>query len=149
DVVLADGDVVSGTFTNVGEFVVPAGATVTVEPGTALVVEAEVIRIEGTLDGTGAGHAGGTGPDAPMSNGAAGEGPGAGGGGTYGGCVRGGGGGGGGYGGAGGDGGEDSVSGAPAGGGGSTYGTADGDGIDLGSGGGSGASHCDSEDTLW
>ncbi len=56
-----NGDDLSGTFTNVGSFTIPAGETVYVAAGTTLVVYASTISIEGVLDGTGAGQGGGAG----------------------------------------------------------------------------------------
>ncbi len=103
DITVSNGDVLSGTFTNVGTFTIPAGVTVTVAPGVPLSVTAARIVIAGTLDGTAAGAAGGQ--PSPNANdpGNPGAGPGAGGGGGFGACVHSSGGGGGGYGGAGGD----------------------------------------------
>src|SRR5947209_12402423 len=54
-----NGDVLEGTFTHVGTFLVAPNTTVYVEPGTPLSVSANAIRIDGTLDGDGAGYAGG------------------------------------------------------------------------------------------
>ena len=104
DITVANGDVLSGTFTNVGTFTIPAGVTVTVDPGVPLSITATKIVIDGTLDGTGAGFAGGVATTNSGDNGIVGEGSGPGGGGNYGQNVHGSGGGGGGYGGAGGDG---------------------------------------------
>ncbi len=141
DLTPADGDVLSGAFTNVGTFVVPAGATVYVEPGTMLSVTANQIIIEGTLDGTGAGYAGGVTPrGVPSEPGVPGDGPGGGGGGGYGPSIHGPGGGGGGYGGAGGGGGQTLSTPVEAPGG-PTYGADDPPGIEMGSGGGSAANH--------
>ena len=103
DITVANGDVLSGTLTNVGTFTIPAGVTVTVAPGTALSITAVKIVIDGVLDGTGQGSAGGQPTTGDSDPGVAGSGPGAGGGGGFGACVHGSGGGGGGYGGAGGD----------------------------------------------
>jgi len=106
----ANGDTLTGKYTNVGTFTIPSGVTVNVGAGTLLEIYANTINIEGTLNGAGRGY--------PAGNyGAAGGGPG-------GGAVVSGwaGGKGGGYGGQGG-------SGAP------TYGTSDGTDIDMGSGG--------------
>ncbi|MBN1667982.1 MAG: hypothetical protein JW862_12880, partial [Anaerolineales bacterium] len=52
DLVPADGDVLSGTFTNVGTFWIQAGVTVFVDPGTPLSIQADTILIEGILDGS-------------------------------------------------------------------------------------------------
>ncbi|MCB9687901.1 MAG: hypothetical protein H6735_22865 [Alphaproteobacteria bacterium] len=57
DFVVADGDVLSGSFTGVGHFVVPAGAVVTVASGVPLSVDAHRITVDGWLDASGAGEA--------------------------------------------------------------------------------------------
>jgi hypothetical protein len=59
DLTTANGDILQGTFTNVGTFHVPVGATVFVEDGVALEVHAGLSEIFGTLDATGAGFSGG------------------------------------------------------------------------------------------
>ena len=59
DLVPADGDVLEGTFTNVGTFHVPAAARVRVQDRVPLVVEADTILVEGILDGNAAGRTGG------------------------------------------------------------------------------------------
>ena len=65
DIMVANGDVLSGALTNVGTFTIPAGVTATVDPGVPLSITAVHIVIAGTLDGTGAGDAGGQpGPNA-------------------------------------------------------------------------------------
>ncbi|MDB4939069.1 MAG: hypothetical protein JWP87_6041, partial [Labilithrix sp.] len=142
---LANGDVVSGVFTNVGTFTIPAGATVTVAQGIAFEMHATTINIAGTLDARGAGFlggAGGTYADANQNHpGGAGQGPGAGGGGNIVGCsVHPAGGGGAGYGGAGGigGGGNPSVRGTAGG----AYGTPSGGDRAFGSGGGGGGGDC-------
>lgn len=73
DWVLADGDRVWGLHTNVGRFEIPAGARVVVYPYYPVAeypyigdlgvfyLEANTIRIDGTLDATGAGYTGGGG----------------------------------------------------------------------------------------
>lgn len=123
DVVLGNGDTVTGTFTNVGRFEVPFGATVTVLPGAPLEVHAVTVVVDGRLDAAGAGWpAPGTGP---------GEGPG-------GGAFTGGyasSGGGGGFGGAGGAG-RDASGAALTGLGGDAYGDRECSEILLGSSGG-------------
>jgi hypothetical protein len=55
DLIVADGDVLEGTFTNVGRFEVPALTRVAVEPEVPLVVEADEIVIAGALFAKGAG----------------------------------------------------------------------------------------------
>jgi hypothetical protein len=142
DLLPGDGDVLSGTFTNVGLFHVPAGTTVFVDPGVPLSIEADQVLIEGTLDGTGAGYAGAPTTTASESAGAPGSGPGGGAGGGHGDCVHSSGGGGGGYGGAGGASGSYLGFGPPPAAGGSTYGTDSGSDLDMGSGGGAAGSHC-------
>ena len=147
DLLPANGDILSGTFTNVGIFQIDAGDTVFVDPGVPLSIQAAQINIHGTLDGSGVGSTGG----APVTNipscvpsgtltGNAGSGPGGGGGGRFGCNVHGSGGGGGGYGGSGG--GSDSffspTNPGPAAGG-ATFGDATSPSINLGSGGGSGS----------
>ena len=59
DLIVSDGDVLSGTFTNVGTFTIPAGVTVFVDPAIPLSITADTIIIDGTLDGSGAGSLGG------------------------------------------------------------------------------------------
>ena len=61
DLVVTHGDVLSGTFTNVGEFTIPAGVTVSVASGVPLSIQAGRIDVAGTLDGRGAGQPGGAG----------------------------------------------------------------------------------------
>ncbi len=141
DLIPNNGDTLSGTFTNVGTFKVPAGATVTVAAGVPLQVSATTTIIDGTLDANGAGSAGGAGVGAGASDGSNGSGPGGGGKGRAGPCVHGGGGGGGGYGGAGGTGGyafNDPIYPNP----GVIYGSDTDTAIELGSGGGGGGSSC-------
>ncbi|MCB9689420.1 MAG: hypothetical protein H6735_30565 [Alphaproteobacteria bacterium] len=58
---MSHGDRLSGTFTNVGRFEVPAGAVVTVASRVPLEIEADTIVVAGTIDGTGAGEPGGLG----------------------------------------------------------------------------------------
>ena len=60
DLILADGDVLVGRFTNVGHFEVPAGAQVRVRRQTPLRVEAQSIVIDGRIDARGSGYPGGT-----------------------------------------------------------------------------------------
>jgi hypothetical protein len=149
DLLPNNGDILSGTFTNVGQFIVNLGDTVLVDPGVALSVTANKIDIDGTLAGTGAGFAGGLAPTPVPNNnpGAPGGGPGGGAGGGFGPDVHGEGGGGGGYGGPGGQGGENTFGNNPPGPalGGPTYGDASSPSVDMGSGGGAAASHncCD------
>lgn len=140
---LNNGDILSGTFTNIGTLSIGAGVTVFVDSGAILSVSAGSINIAGTLNGTGAGFAGGAavanlGVDCLVGqNGNVGGGPGGGGGGHFGPCVHGSGGGGGGYGGAGGR--SSSAFGLPAVAGGAAYGDASSATVAMGSGGGSGA----------
>jgi len=58
DLVVEDGDTLTGTFTHVGHFHVVAGASV---QATSLRVEAEQVTLDGVLDGDGRGHPGGDG----------------------------------------------------------------------------------------
>ncbi|MCC7509847.1 MAG: IPT/TIG domain-containing protein [Planctomycetes bacterium] len=141
DLVPADGDELSGTFTNVGTFRVMSGRTVHVLQGTALNVTANLILIEGTLNGLGRGNTGGA-AVANNSNlgGVNGTGTGFGGGGQYGSCCHGTGGGGGAYGGNGGAGGRFLTSPNP-GTGGTAHGAAGSPtSAGMGAGGGSGSS---------
>ncbi len=123
DVTVADGDTLTGVFTNVGRFEVPYGATVTVVPEAALEVHAVTIVVDGRLDAVGAGW------PAPWTG--SGEGPG---GGAFldafGSSA-----GGGGYGGPGGDG-RDAEGAAVAGSGGPAYGDPECTESRLGSSGG-------------
>ena len=139
----ANGDVLSGTFTNVGAFTIPAGYTVYVADGVALSISATTVTISGTLSGDSRGSNGGPGGIGSLRNGTAGSGSGAGNYGTWGNCVHPAGGGGGGYGGAGGQGGVGIPWSVP-GVGGSSYGSSsDMTERNAGSGGGGGASTCD------
>jgi hypothetical protein len=79
DWTLVNGDVIAGVHTNVGQFIVPAGATVTVRPytngpafGRALIY-AQSASIEGSLRADGGGYGHGAGPGA-ASNGEGGGG---------------------------------------------------------------------------
>lgn len=81
---LSNGDVLSGSFTNIGSFTIPFGATVYVANNIALSVSAQQITIAGLLNGLGAGYAGGL----HAQNGAAGGGSGGGSGGGYGPAVH-------------------------------------------------------------
>ncbi len=144
DLIPNNGDVLSGTFTNVGLFHVKAGVTVTVQPGIILDVTSSSTIIDGVLDANGAGSAGGAQKSPPPANGNPGFGPGRGNFGEAGPCVHGGGGGGAGYGGAGGTGGyvfNNNTGVYPNNGG--TYGSDTNGTIELGSGGGGGGSSCD------
>ena len=144
DLVLADGDTLTGVFTNVGKLTIPGGAVVHVVPGAPLEIHASTIEIAGTLDGTGAGGPGG-GPNFNYWEWAgSGSGPGGGGGGQMElSCYHPTGGGGGGYGGAGGRGGRGHSFGV-GGVGGSAYGVADAlTDHPMGSGGGAGAITCE------
>lgn len=57
----ANGDTLSGTFTNVSSFTVGAGTTVFVAAGTPLVVYAATVSIRGVINGVGRGQSGGDG----------------------------------------------------------------------------------------
>ncbi|MFA5139708.1 MAG: fibronectin type III domain-containing protein [Elusimicrobiota bacterium] len=57
----ASGDVLQGTFTDVGCFHILPGRTVYVSPGIPLVIYASTVNIEGVLDGRGRGQFGGSG----------------------------------------------------------------------------------------
>ena len=140
----ADGDILEGSFTNVGMFVVGAGTEVRVSSGVALEVEALVVEIDGILTADARGDAGGAATPVPKSgadSGQAGGGPGGGGGGGPGACTHGGGGGGGGFGGAGGHGahhlGEPGIAGPEHGTAGAPYVVGP-----LGSGAGGGGTSC-------
>src|SRR5438067_438813 len=105
----ANGDVLNGTFTNVGTFTISAGTTVFIQPGVSFDMSSTTTVINGILNADGRGFAGGPLTVAPGGNSVAfdgtdGTGPGKGIHGRLGNCVHGGGGGGGGYGGAGGTG---------------------------------------------
>ncbi len=102
-------ETLSGTYTSVGNFTIPAGVTLFVGQGTGLFIYASTVTIHGHLNANGRGHAGG----------AAGE-PGLGGGQGFG---------------PGGGNGSD----AGSGGGGGGYGDADSDGVSGGDGAGAGA----------
>jgi hypothetical protein len=99
--VVANGDTLSGTYTNVGLFSVPAGVTgfvATLTSGPNLAVYAATVSIAGVLNGVGRGQPGGSGGAAPSGVGAAGNGggPAGAGNGGAGAATKGGGGGGGG-----------------------------------------------------
>lgn len=138
-----NGDTLNGTFTNVGNFHVQNGVTVHVKPGTILSISAQCINVEGTIMGNGAGYAGGNVNPIFSASGITGFGPGGGEGGFHGACVHGTGGGGGAYGGNGGNSSKHNISSPPNPAmGGTAYGTLGLPAIDMGSGGGSGATHC-------
>ena len=61
DLTPANGDTLSGIFTNVRLFQVGAGSTVFVAPSVSLTIYASTISISGTLNGGGRGQAGGNG----------------------------------------------------------------------------------------
>ncbi|MBI5241468.1 MAG: fibronectin type III domain-containing protein [Elusimicrobia bacterium] len=61
DLTPANGDTLSGTFTNVRLFSIGAGVTAYVAPGAPLAVYAATASIRGTLDGSGRGQSGGNG----------------------------------------------------------------------------------------
>ncbi len=145
DLTPANGDVLNGSFTNVGIFHVRPGVTVYINPGTAFSIAATCVIIEGTINGNGAGYTGGAVASAG-SAGNNGNGPGGGIGGFHGGCVHGTGGGGGGYGNSGGNGSEHNIwsAGTSGGQGGSSYGSSGLGTLYMGSGGAAGASHCSS-----
>lgn len=143
DLIPANGDTLSGTFTNVHLFQVGAGSTVFVAAGVNLNIYATTITITGVLDGTGRGQSGGNGGGLSGRglSGFAGD-PGDTGGGGGGASPKGGGGGGGG--GAGGAGAGDSGGGFGAAGGaaygstGTIAGAISADDLFQGSGGGGG-----------
>ncbi len=147
DLTPGNGDILSGTFTNVGTFTVGAGVTAFVDPGISLSVTASNINIFGTLNGIGAGFAGGASvPNSPdgTSNdpgGLPGAGPGGGGYGLIGSSVHGSGGGGGGHGGAGGQSAGHGGQGGDAAAGGVANGSISSTSVDQGSGGGSGSKY--------
>lgn len=75
----ANGDTIDGVHINVGEFIIPKGSTITVKPGTRLVVTASTVRVEGTLSADSAGvkpntHTPGTGGKGGDNRGAGGGG---------------------------------------------------------------------------
>jgi hypothetical protein len=84
NLVLNNGDVLSGSFINVGSVIIPTDVTVYVAAGNALSISAQSINIAGVLNGEGAGYAGGT----HALSGSAGKGPGAGAGGLFGSAVH-------------------------------------------------------------
>jgi hypothetical protein len=61
DLAPSNGDILSGVFTGVGQFSIPAGATVYIAAGVQLSVYAATITIAGTLDASGRGALGGAG----------------------------------------------------------------------------------------
>lgn len=150
DLVVANGDVLSGVYTNVGLFSVPSGVTATVAAtasGANLQVYATTVSIVGVLSGAGRGQPAGDGGQVPSGAGqnGTGGGPAAAGGGTGAAATKGGGGGGGG--GAGGVGAGDSGGGVGAAGG-SAYGSTgtvtspiSSDDLYQGSGGGGGGAN--------
>ena len=147
---VANGDVLSGVYTNVGLFSVPAGVTAsiaTLVSGPNLVVYASTVSIAGVLNGVGHGQPGGGGGQAPSGTGSdgSGGGPGGTGAGVAGAAAKGGGGGAGG--GAGGAGAGDSGGGVGAAGG-ASYGSTgtvtspiSADDLSQGSGGGGGGAN--------
>jgi len=143
DLIVGNGDVLSGTFTNVGSFSIGAGVTAYVDAGVALSVSAASANIAGVLDGSGRGSPGGAAPVGASANGIAGSGTGGGAGGLFGNCVHASGGAGGGYGAAGGNSGAyfDTDPPPPAMGG-SAYGDTSSHSVAMGSGGGSAGNHC-------
>jgi PEP-CTERM motif len=157
DLTLNDGDIIGGgAFTNVGTMSIAAGATVTIAAGVTFNVQANIINTGAgsTLDGRGAGFAGGAAvannssgcPATGTPTGNAGGGPGGGGGGLFGCNIHGSGGGGGAYGGNGGASGQ--ALGTPAATqGGGAYGSAMSVAIMAGSGGGSGSRYNDDTGT--
>lgn len=77
----ANGDTLSGVFTNVSVFTVGTGTTAYVAPGTPLVIYAGTVVIRGVIDGVGRGQPGGNGgPEAGVGLAGFGDGPGFGGG---------------------------------------------------------------------
>lgn len=92
DLMISNGDTLSGNFTNVGSFTIPNNSTASIN-SNIFSVNARSINIAGTLNGSGAGYAGGL---TTGINGSAGYGPGGGQGGLYGPTIHASGGGGGG-----------------------------------------------------
>ena len=139
DLLPNDGDVLSGTFLNVGHFLVDTLDTVNVDVSTLLRIECVSATIDGVLNGNGAGEPGGATNPTAGEDGLVGGGMGGGQGGVYGPFLHGSGGGGGGYGAAGGNASTvefdiiDPADGGPA------YGSASDTTGFVGSGGGSGA----------
>ncbi|OGR48986.1 MAG: hypothetical protein A2X37_00555 [Elusimicrobia bacterium GWA2_66_18] len=120
DLVVGNDDILSGVYTNVGLFSLPAGVTGFVAPltgGPNLAVYASTVSIAGVLNGVGRGQPGGGSGQAPSGAGSSGTGGGAAGAGSGAGAAAAKGGGGGGGGGAGGAGAGDSGGGIAAAGG--------------------------------
>jgi hypothetical protein len=137
----SNGEILQGTFTNIGNFTIPVGVTVYVDPGFLLTINAQNILIDGVLNGDAAGQPGG-GFVSPGNDGLPGSGAGGGCGGFFGGNVHGNGGCGGAYGGNGGNGAMSACCGNPiAQTGPLAYGDASSPGIQMGSGGGSAPNH--------
>lgn len=149
-----DGDILFGTFTNVGLFHIIAGRTVYVAQGVPLSITADQHQIDGTLDGTGRGHLGGDSVQNALfsdifdcfnangtTRGNSGSDDGGGTGGSFGCRFSGSGGGGGGYGGAGGQSGSADGNVAPPASGGAENGNESAMSIEMGSGGGSGSDY--------
>ncbi|MBU2530489.1 MAG: hypothetical protein KKD35_05560, partial [Elusimicrobia bacterium] len=61
DLTPSDYETISGTYTNVGNFIVNAGETVFVDQGIGLFIYALTITINGHLNGNGRGNPGGSG----------------------------------------------------------------------------------------
>ncbi|MBI4656649.1 MAG: hypothetical protein HY746_07885 [Elusimicrobia bacterium] len=126
-----NGDVLKGTFTNVGNFTINTGTTVYIAQDVPFVIYSSTVTIDGRLEGTGRGKLGGIGgpPNSPGGTGFGG-GPGGGGGGGV----------------------ASGANGSPAtAGGGGGYGDADGNGISGGQGdgpGGAGGSPYGSTSTI-
>ena len=145
---VATGDVLSGSFTNVGTFLIPSGVTAYVAAGVPLSITAANFTLAGILDASGAGYAGGlsepnftTGcPGNGVTTGNPGSGPGGGAGGVFGCNIHGSGGGGGGYGASGGASGQ-TLPDPLASSGGPSYGNPFDLIVDMGSGGGSGSQY--------
>ena len=94
DLAPANGDTLSGTFTDVGLFSLPNGTTVFVAPGVTLAIYASTVSIAGAIDGTARGQLlGAAGVAAGPGSAGAGGGPGGIGGGAGGLATNGGGGG--------------------------------------------------------
>lgn len=147
---VANGDTLSGTYTNVGLFSLPAGATgfiASFSGGPNLVIYASTVSIAGVLNGVGRGQPGGGAGQSPSGAGSVGTGGGPGGVGSGGAAAATKGGGGGGSGGAGGSGAGDSGGGVGAAGG-AAYGSTgtvttpiSADDLFQGSGGGGGGAN--------
>lgn len=129
-------DTIGGNHYNVGTFTITSGYTVNLVTGSPLKIVADIIYINGTINGNGKGYVGGAAGNNPADGGTGGGSGGGGGGGSD--SSGPGGGGGAGYGGVGGAGAQGAGAGGTPGAAGGTYGTLNTKVIDMGSGGGGG-----------